>query len=65
MKFKMWELLGECLLFSMYYINLLSEMDGNGMLEGCKDLHLPLERDLDRIGLRRKNVKKYYTRELK
>jgi hypothetical protein len=49
----------------MYYINLLSEMDGNGMLEGCKDLHLPLERDLDRIGLRRKNVKKYYTRELK
>jgi hypothetical protein len=40
-------------------------MDGSGMLEGCKDLHLPLERDLYGIGLRSKNVKKHYPRELK
>jgi hypothetical protein len=26
-------------------------MDDTGMLEGCKDLHLTLERDLDRTDL--------------
>lgn len=35
----------------MYYVNILNVMDDTGMLEGCKDLHLTLERDLDRTDL--------------
>ena len=31
----------------MYYVNMLNVVDDTGMLEGCKDLHLILERDLD------------------
>jgi hypothetical protein len=31
----------------MFYVNILNVVDGTGMLEGCKDLHLTLEGDLD------------------
>jgi len=30
----------------MYYVNMLNIMDDTGTLEGCKDLHLTLEREL-------------------
>jgi len=35
----------------MYYVNMLNVIDDTSMLEGCKDLHLTLERDLDGIDL--------------
>lgn len=32
---------------SRFYVNILNVVDDTGTLEGCKDLHLTLEGDLD------------------